>query len=292
MYPGELLNLFPPYPRTNMVFVAMSFDDEFKHIWEEVIKPSVSKARFKEEQLFAHRVDIETKSDSIITEIVKNISECRLFLADVSTVGNIPIDPENGNPDSKPVRSANVFYEVGIAHACRLPEEVILLRSDKDTLDFDIANVRVHKYDPSNKEKAIEDIKNLINGSLKSIDDRKQIAVELAVQKLDPMMFNLLHVATLKNIPHPPFEELAHALSNAQRIDAINRLLGSGMFKTIFKEFTPDTFEGPLNEFASYIATPFGTSVYMKARELTNFNKAFIAFNSQKGIVKLTDLRA
>lgn len=128
MYPNELLNLFPAFPRTNMVFVAMSFDDIFFSRWKEFIKPAASKITVGSERLRAHRVDLTRKNDSLITEIVKNISECRLFLADISTIGYLPIDAHK----NKPIRNANVLYEVGIAHACRLPEEVILLRSDNE----------------------------------------------------------------------------------------------------------------------------------------------------------------
>lgn len=279
MYPGELLNLFPPFPRTNMVFVAMSFDDAFSPRWTEVIEPAASKIKVNNEQLSAHRVDLANKNDSLITEIVKNISECRLFLADISTIGYLPIDAGK----NKPVRNVNVLYEVGIAHASRLPEEVILLRSDKDPLDFDIAGVRVHRYDPENKKQAIEVVTNLIMSSLKSIDDRKHIAVEKAVQALDVTMYFLLQ-ESLVDIQHPGMQTMKDVLSNIERLAAINRMLSSGLFKAKFKELTPDTFDMPFNEVISYVSTPFGRSVLAKAREKNNFNEAFKAFvKTEKG---------
>jgi len=123
MYPAELLNLFPPFPKTNMVFVAMSFDPKFKPRWTNVLHPAAAKIAVNKNELFAHRVDLANKNDSLITEIVKNISECRLFIADVSTIGYLPIDGKT----NKPIRNSNVLYEVGLAHACRLPENWILI---------------------------------------------------------------------------------------------------------------------------------------------------------------------
>lgn len=167
---------------------------------------------------------------------------------------------------SRPIRNSNVLYEVGIAHACRLPEEVILLRSDNDPLDFDIAGVRVHRYDPTNKEKAVEDINDLISRSLKSIDDRKYIAVEKAVQTLDATMYLLLQ-ESLADIPHPPMRTMADMISNTNRIAAINHMLRSGLLVSKFRELTPDTFDMPANKIISYVSTPFGRSVLAKANE-------------------------
>ncbi|MEA3323966.1 MAG: hypothetical protein U9Q37_02350 [Euryarchaeota archaeon] len=85
------------------------------------------------------RVDVRCISDSIVTEIFQGIAHHLVVFADVTTIAYV---------DDKPIRNANVLYEVGLAHAIRLPEEVILFRSDEDQLIFDITNVRVNSYDP------------------------------------------------------------------------------------------------------------------------------------------------
>ena len=279
MYPGEILNLFPPFPRTNMVFVAMSFDDAFFPRWKKVLEPALSKIEVNGEKLNPHRVDLANKSDSLITEIVKNIADCRLFLADISTVGYLPIDATK----NKPIRNSNVMYEIGIAHACRLPEEVVLLRSDSDQLDFDISGVRVHSYDPTKIDEAIEKVTTIAINSLKSIDDRKQLAVEKAVQGLDVTMYFLLQ-ESLVDIKHPAMNTMKDVLSNTERLAAINRLLSAGLFEAKFKKLTPETFDIPYTEVISYVSTPFGRSVLAKARELNNFNEAFKAFvQTEKG---------
>jgi hypothetical protein len=131
MYPAIFFGLFPPFPRDDRVFVAMSFDSRFDRRWNEVIVPAVRRICVRtgatETRLEPHRVDLRTASDSILTEILDGIGRCRAVVADITSIGHI---------EGRPVRNANVLYEVGLAHASRLPEEVIIFRSDRDALLF------------------------------------------------------------------------------------------------------------------------------------------------------------
>ena len=108
MYPGELLNLFPPFPRNNIVFVAMSFDPVFTPRWENVIEPAISSTEYNGKKLTGHRIDLTKQSDSIITAIVLNISQCRLVFADISTIGHLDI----GSGKKRAIRNGNVLYEL------------------------------------------------------------------------------------------------------------------------------------------------------------------------------------
>ena len=88
-------------------------------------------------------------SDSILTDILEGIRSSHLILGDITAIGVI---------DHKPVYNGNVLYEIGIAQAIRLPEEVVLFSSDdyneynRDTEDkkilFDLSHIRVNSYDP------------------------------------------------------------------------------------------------------------------------------------------------
>lgn len=269
MYPAEYLNLFPPFPQNDIVFVAMSFDSKFTPRWENVIIPAVSNLDWKGNKLKPHRVDLTKKSDSIITEIVQNIAQCRLILADISTISYL-----NGFfQKKKPIRNPNVLYEVGIAHASRLPEEVLLLRSDKDPLDFDISGVRVHEYDPSNEAEAIIFVSSLIEEALKSIDNRKNIAVQKAIQSLNLNMYMLLQ-ESMKFVLHPTLKTMGDMVSNIERIADINRLLNSGMIEIDFKKLTPELLNKPIEHIASYKITPFGRAVLSAVREKTDLTNA------------------
>ena len=116
MYPAEILNLFPPFARTNRVFVAMSFDERFDAVWDRVFRPAVEALSVDGSTLSAFRVNLARKSDSIITEIVQNIAASRLILADISTMGWYPSDPWQ----ARPIRNSNVMYELGIGCRRRL----------------------------------------------------------------------------------------------------------------------------------------------------------------------------
>jgi hypothetical protein len=126
------------------VFVAMSFDQRFQRRWEEVIEPGINSVQVAGQRLKAYRVNASVIGDSILTEILGGIGRARIIFADV-TSHNL-----EGATEEMPIRNGNVMYEVGIAHATRLPEEVLLFRSDRQRLLFDVANVRVNCYDPDN----------------------------------------------------------------------------------------------------------------------------------------------
>src|SRR5258708_1529040 len=136
MYPRLFFDQFPPFPRSHHVFVAMSFDARMNARWHNVIAPAVADVNVEGTSLNAYRVDMRMVSDSILTEILSGIGNALLILGDVSSLDNL-----NGVA----VRNPNVFYEIGIAHATRLPEEVLLFRSDDGAMLFDVANIRVNR---------------------------------------------------------------------------------------------------------------------------------------------------
>ena len=171
IYPLDVFNLFPPFPRNNNVFVAISFDNKFDDRWKNVIVPAI-----KEVGLEPCRVDMKTISDSIITEIVTEINNCHLFFADVTTLAHC---------GDRAFRNENVLYEVVIAHSSRLPEEVILFRSDNDKLLFDLANIRINSYDPDgDPKKSKELVIGALNSALNEIILQKHNSVKYAVESL------------------------------------------------------------------------------------------------------------
>jgi len=107
MYPSHFLQLFPAFPRSRRVFVAMSFDERFRPRWEDVVAPGIRAVEINGAPLEPFRVDARHVSDSILTEILESIAGARLIFGDITTIGVL---------DSVPVRNANVMYELGIAH--------------------------------------------------------------------------------------------------------------------------------------------------------------------------------
>lgn len=259
MYPSTLFGLFPPFPQDDVVFVAMSFSDVFRSRWENVIEPVIGRIEVNGVRQRAQRVDMRVVSDSILTEILQGISRCRIFFADITTIGYL---------ENRPVRNANVLYEVGLAQAIRLPEEVLLFRSDKDDLIFDVANIRVHTYDPDGNPNAARDIvANTIISSSRELDLRKNLAIRRAAEALNhPSWFVLAQAQGTDGIRHPATRTMGQALGAISQVEAISRLLDLGAIRAEFTRITPEMIttkaEAPAEDLLRYRATPFGNSLF------------------------------
>jgi hypothetical protein len=266
VYPNTYLNLFPPFPRDNRVFVAMSFHPRFDPRWQHVLAPAVRRVQVGGSALEPHRVDLRKASDSVLTEILEGISRCRFFLADITIIGEL---------DGRPVRNGNVLYEVGLAHATRLPEEVALLRSDNRELLFDVMNVRVLEYDPDGDATTARNlVAEAMVQSLKELDLRKSLAVRRIAESLDVhSWFLLLEAASTGVLHHPPVKTMRDALGGATRRQAIDRLLETGTLRAEIVKLTPELLakagNGPLEQLVGYRVTELGHAVAKYgAREL------------------------
>lgn len=262
MYPNTFFNLFPAFPRDFKVFVAMSFDPRFDSRWKNVIAPAVRNVQMNEFPLEPYRVDVRHISDSILTEILKGITNSLLFLADVTTIDYA---------DEMPVRNANVMYEVGLAHAIRLPEEVILLRSDKDRLLFDVANVRVNYYSPDDDPDAARKlVSEIIVEALSEIELKKHLAVKRAAESLDFVSWMVLTEAAANDGIEPPLTQtMRQALANVAKQTAIARLLDMGALTTSYLALTPEFVaaqtDKPAHSMLKYRSTPFGEAILRHA---------------------------
>lgn len=95
------------------VFVLMPFSEEFEDIYEAGIKPAC-----KDAGAFCERVDEQIFREKILDRVYNQIAAADIIVAEMTG------------------RNANVFYEVGYAHA--LNKQVILLTQDADDIPFDL----------------------------------------------------------------------------------------------------------------------------------------------------------
>jgi hypothetical protein len=256
MYPNTLFGLIPPYPRTNRIFVAMSFDHRLDQRWTNVLMPAIQSIRNGEGQnLEPYRVDLSKTSDAILTEILTAISESVCIVADITALNEL---------DGRPVRNANVMYEVGLAHAVRLPEEVVLFRSDGAKLDFDISGVRVHSYNPDdNPAQAINFVGETIVDNLKALDARRRTSLRVIAARLTMPAFYVLLQALQSGgkIQHPEAQTFGQVLGSIQRSEAISLLLEVGALKTEFARISPELLERKeidQTPLLTYTVTPVG----------------------------------
>lgn len=113
-----------------LVFVAMPFASEFNALYEAVENLLVEHCHLR-----CLRADAISRSGSITAEIWQHVNEAMCVIADLSG------------------RNANVFYEVGLAHALGKP--VILLSRDISDVPFDLRHLKIVQYDYGTGIKAI-----------------------------------------------------------------------------------------------------------------------------------------
>jgi hypothetical protein len=259
MYPATFFALFPPFPLRNEVFVAMSFASKFAFRWEEVIQPAIRRIRANEVPFEPVRVDTRRVSDSILTEILRGVSQSRLIFADITTIGIL---------EDRPVRNSNVLYEVGLAHATRRPEEVLLFRSDDDALPFDTAHTRVNSFSPETAPDAAKDaIAHAMMDALRETDLQRSLAVQKAADSLDHPSWWILATANgSATIPYPKMHTTGQVLANSRHASAIARLLDLGALRTTYLAVTPEVLnqigDSPDADLLNYEITEFGKAIF------------------------------
>lgn len=95
-------------------FVAMSFSDDLKSIWEGPIFRAIQKAGYK-----PYRVDAEPHSDRIDAKIISEIKNSRFVVADVTE------------------QKRGVYFEAGFAQGLGLPVIWCVRKDDLDKVHFD-----------------------------------------------------------------------------------------------------------------------------------------------------------
>lgn len=185
MHPNSFLRTYWRLAFRPQVFVAMSFDDAYATRFSEIIKPAVRSLAPEGQTLEAYRVDNSKTGDSILTEILDGIAHSRLFMADVSVVGR---DAVTGLS----YRNANVLYEVGLALACRLPEEVLLVRDDRDRFLFDVSTVPHLNVNFADAPRAAAAIAEALRDRLKAQQFAHDARVAIAVASLTNNEINIL----------------------------------------------------------------------------------------------------
>ena len=145
--------------------------DELKSRYDNLIKEAILKARPNVEVI---RADDVSAMGTITTDIVQRIMYSDYVIADVSYP----------NP--------NVFYELGLRHACRAGTVII---KDKDAkVPFDIASLRYIEYE--NTTQGLKDLSTKLIQALDSFDK-------------DPKRpdNHFLEVAKLTSFPFPEFSK-------------------------------------------------------------------------------------
>ena len=103
-------------------FVISPFGEPFDTYFSKILKPAIEKCG-----LFAARGDSLFRPSTIVDDIWQSIQAASVLVAELTG------------------RNANVFYELGLAHAISKP--VVLLSQSIDDVPFDLRGIRTLIYD-------------------------------------------------------------------------------------------------------------------------------------------------
>jgi hypothetical protein len=187
MYPKIYADYFRDFDVAPEVFVAMPFTADGESRLRRIFKPAI-----KAISLRPFTVRGRAVSDSILTDIIAAIGRAQLLLVDLTfqIQGDRPPGP---NP--------NVLYELGLAHAMRLPEEVVVVRGDSlpNKPPFDISQIRYHMFDQADAPRAVRRIRDLLHQSLRALDRTRDQIVIRTLCTLDPDHLRFLY--TVRKLP-------------------------------------------------------------------------------------------
>jgi hypothetical protein len=177
MHPNVFLKTFWRLQLKPQIFVAMSFAPKYKSRYETIITPAIQSIAINDVPLKAYRVDTSKSGDSILTDIMDGIAHSQMVLADVSTFGKDSVTQH-------PYRNGNVMYEVGIALACRLPQEVLLVRDDSDSFLFDVSTIPHMTLDFNQPHEARQRLQEELMARLREQNYVQDARVRLAIAGL------------------------------------------------------------------------------------------------------------
>ena len=136
--------------QSDTCFVMMPFADPIGNYYPSIYKPAIEKAG-----LTPVRADDDIfTTGKIIDQIWIGINAAKVLVAELTS------------------RNANVFYELGLAHALQKP--VVLVSSNENDVPFDLHHIRVIYYemtDPFWGQKLIDKIAENIVSALKNPDE-------------------------------------------------------------------------------------------------------------------------
>lgn len=190
-------------------FVLMPFREPFNIYYNSIFKPAIKSAQLK-----AVRADDLFRPSVIVSDLWQMVQDAKVLLAELTT------------------KNANVFYELGLAHAIGKP--VVLVSETMDDVPFDLQQLRVLLYDkddPAWGDKLSQGIKAALEETISSPVDavpiifRKKVKSQApkqdeAIVRIEALERNIrLLNAPIKRgkskIPEPEYE-LHRVSSNAE----------------------------------------------------------------------------
>jgi hypothetical protein len=259
MYPKTFLDNFWRGDLRREVFVIMPFHESLTPVWEKAIRPAIEELKDEDGSGFRpHCVRENTPSGDVIREIIDGITNSTLVFADISLLPGEPLTAH---------RNGNVMYELGIANAFREEVDIIVVKSDRKSAEFDIAPNRYHEYSFDDLAAAKNRFLELLRSGLRTREGVKKSIAESTWASLDIDCFNfMLRRPTERPFLHPghpdssssvlPAIERTRAISQYEKdVAALRRLLSLGLVSVEY------VAQNAATHLTWYQFTPFGKAV-------------------------------
>jgi hypothetical protein len=155
------------------VFVIMPFRADYKNTFDLAIKTAADDC-----DMYCQRLDNMIFKENMIVKIYNEINKADIIIADLST------------------KNANVFYELGYAHA--LNKTVILLTNKEKDIPFDLRQYQYFLYDKNNLKELREQIKNRLVHFTQNLSNEEYVKIPydlyIGEQKIIPdHIYNVVH---------------------------------------------------------------------------------------------------
>jgi hypothetical protein len=111
-------------PERLNAFVIMPFDIEFDAVYTDLLSKPLEDAGFN----VSRADDVDTRQN-VLADVVRGIADADLVVADLTTI------------------NANVFYELGLAHAMGIPTVLVAHQDSAEEIPFDLRQYRTELYD-------------------------------------------------------------------------------------------------------------------------------------------------
>lgn len=158
------------------VFVVMPFDSKYDKVFTELIQPAVKLVETNlPHNLSAYRTKGDLRTILGWNEVMEHLYSAQVVLGVLTEEIN-----------------ANVYYELGIAHATQVIQRQVLIAEEGYKPQFDTKDLIFMKYSPEKLENSVEELVERIKAAFDGWNVEKERIVKNAIANISPIEFEIL----------------------------------------------------------------------------------------------------
>jgi hypothetical protein len=158
------------------VFVVMPFDSEYDAVFRDLIKVATKRAAKKlKRSLRAYRTKEDRRTTSGWIHVLEHLYPAQIVLGVLTRKTN-----------------ANVYYELGIAHATQPLSRQVLIAEEGYQRKFDTQDLIYMEYNSRNLKASVDELAKRIEAALTSWSQEQEQVVRHGIAKLSPYDFEVV----------------------------------------------------------------------------------------------------